>query len=322
MRVLITGASGFVGRALSIKALAHGWQVQGTLLPDEPPHALISGVEPVVFELLGTDSALCHAVTGMDTVIHLAARVHILKETSSDPLHEFRKTNTEGTIRLAIQAAKAGVKRFVFMSTIGVNGNTSAGKAFTETDAPAPHNPYSISKLEAEIALREIGANSGMEVVIVRAPLVYGPGNPGNFLSLLRAIVSGIPLPLASVRNSKSFLYVDNLADALARCAIHPAAAGKTYLISDGAEVSTPELIRHLASALGKPVRLLPFPAALIRFVGKILGRSSTVEQLIGSLRVDSSKIRRELGWTPPFTMAQGLRNTAEWYQGTQDKRK
>ena len=315
MRVLITGASGFVGRALSIKALADGWHVQGTLLPDEPPHALVPGVEPVVFELPGTDSSLCHAVTGVDTVIHLAARVHILKETSSDPLHEFRKSNTEGTIRLALQAAKAGVKRFVFMSTVGVNGNTSADKVFTESDEPAPHNPYSVSKLEAEIALREVGANSGMEVVIVRAPLVYGPGNPGNFLSLLRYVSKGIPLPLSSVSNKRSLLYVGNLADALAICATHPAAAGKTYLVSDGEDVSTPELIRQIAAALGVPARLLPFPVSLMRLAGKLTGKSDAVNGLTGSLTVDSSKIRRELGWKPPFTMEEGLRETAEWFK-------
>ncbi|KAF0220654.1 MAG: NAD-dependent [Geobacteraceae bacterium] len=251
---------------------------------------------------------------GIDTVIHLAARVHVMKEVASNPLSEFRKTNTEGTLQLAKQAAAAGVKRFVFMSTIGVNGNTSGCRAYTEDDKPAPHNPYSVSKLEAEIGLREISEKTGMEVVIIRAPLVYGPGNPGNFLSLLCIIAKGIPLPLASINNRKSFLYAENLADALACCATNPAAAGQTYLVSDREDVSTPELIRRVASALGRPARLIPFPTDLMRLAGRMLGKSSAVERLVGSLQVDNSKIQKELGWKPPFTMQEGLQSTAEWF--------
>lgn len=314
MRVLVTGASGFVGRSLSLKTLAEGWQVRGTLLQEEPPNALISGVEPVVIELLGVDTSCPHAVEGIDTVIHLAARVHVLKEVASNPLSEFRKTNTDGTFHLARQSAEAGVRRFVFMSTIGVNGNTSGSRAFTENDYPDPHNPYSVSKLEAEIGLREISEKTGMELVVVRAPLVYGPGNPGNFLSLLRIIAKGIPLPLASISNQKSFLYVENLADALVCCATHPAAAGQTYLVSDNEAVSTPELIRRTAAALGVPARLFPVPASLMQLAGTVTGKRAAVNRLLGSLTVDSSRIRRELGWQPPFTMTEGLRETAEWF--------
>lgn len=321
MRVLITGASGFIGRATSQQALARGWQVRGTLLPSEPRHALVPSVEPAVMQLPAAGSDLIHAVEGMDAVIHLAARVHILREASPNPLHEFRRTNTEGTVLLALQAAESGVTRFVFMSTIGVNGKATADRAFSENDDPAPHNPYSASKFEAELALLEIGAKTGMEVVIVRAPLVYGPGNPGNFLSLQRIIATGLPLPFSSIRNARSFLYVENLADALACCSTHPAAAGKTYLVSDGEDLSTPDLIRHLAAGSRKPARLFPIPTGLLRYAGKICGKSSALEQLIGSLRVDSSKIRRELGWRPPVSMMQGLRTTAEWFQSTQSKR-
>ena len=314
-QLLITGASGFVGRSLSSRTIADGWDVRGTLLANESPSLLISRVDPVIVEPFGETTPLAHAVNDVDTVIHLAARVHIMRDTASDPLLEFRRVNLYGTERLARQAAQAGVKRFVFMSTIGVNGNTSDSRAFTEGDDPHPHNPYSISKLEAEIRLREVSTETGLEVVIVRAPLVYGPGNPGNFLSLLHIITKGIPLPLASVRNLKSFLYVENLTHALASCAIHPSAAGETFLVSDGEDISTPELIRRVASTLGRPARLFPIPTDFMRFAGKMLGKSSAVERLVGSLQVDSSKIQRKLGWNSPFTMEDGLRETAAWYK-------
>jgi nucleoside-diphosphate-sugar epimerase len=312
--ILITGASGFVGCALSSRLIRDNWHVRGTLLATEAPSGLIQGVEPILIEPLGPATSYEHALKNVDVVIHLAARVHVMKDTAADPLKEFRFTNTEGTICLADQAAAAGVKRFVFMSTIGVNGNMSGNRAFTESDDPSPHNPYSVSKLEAEHGLREISEETGMEVVIVRAPLVYGPGNPGNFLSLLRTIAKGIPLPLASVYNRKSFLYVENLADALACCVFNPNAAGHTYLVSDGEDVSTPELIRRVASAMEKPARLFPFPTGLMRYAGKLFGKSSAVERLVGSLQVDSSRIRRELGWKPPLTMEQGLVKTVAWF--------
>jgi len=238
-----------------------------------------------------------------------------MRESSTDPLQEFRKVNLHGTERLALQAAKAGVGRFEFMSTIGINGDNSGAKSYAESDQPHPHNSYSVSKYEAELALKEISKQTGMEVVILRAPLVYGPGNPGNFLSLLRVISKGIPLPLASVTNKRSLIYVGNLVDALATCAVHPEAAGKTYLVSDGEDVSTPELIQRTAKELGEPARLFPFPISLMRLAGKLTGKSGAVNRLAGSLTVDSSKIRRELRWVPPFTMEEGLRETAGWFK-------
>ena len=315
MQLLITGAGGFIGRSLCSRIISEGWGIRGTLLANESPAILLPGVEPVIVEPFGDNTPLAHAVKEVDTVIHLAARVHIMHDTAKDQLLEYRRINLHGTECLARQAAQAGVKRFVFMSTIGVNGNTSGSRAFSDGDDPSPHNPYSISKLEAEISLREISAKTGMAVVIVRAPLVYGPGNPGNFLSLLRIIAKGIPLPFASVSNQKSFLYVENLADALSRCAIHPSAAGQTFLVSDGEDISTPELIRRLASAVGRPARLFPFPTGLMRFAGRMLGKSSAVERLAGSLQVDSSKIQRKLDWVPPFTMEEGLKETANWFK-------
>lgn len=318
MIILVTGATGFVGRFLCEQLLAEGHTVRGTLLPPEKPSALTTGVKATVVQSLGPDTDWSVALEGVDTIIHLAARVHIMQETASDPLSEFRKVNLQGTEQLARQAAQANVNRFVFMSTIGVNGDNSGDKPYTEGDAPHPHNPYSASKHEAELTLQEITAETGLETVIVRAPLVYGPGNPGNFLSLLRYVSNSVPLPLSSISNKRSLLYVGNLVDALAACATHPVAAGKTYLVSDGEDVSTPDLIRRTASALGVPARLFPFPVSLIKAAGKLAGKSPAVDRLTGSLTVESLKIRQELGWTPPFTMECGLRETAKWYKMTQ----
>uniref|UniRef100_C6E0K4 NAD-dependent epimerase/dehydratase n=1 Tax=Geobacter sp. (strain M21) TaxID=443144 RepID=C6E0K4_GEOSM len=313
--IFITGATGFVGSALVKRLSQADASISAAVLAGENAKQFSPEIRKFTVEPLSGSSDYTTAMRGADIVIHLAARVHIMKDTASDPLSEFRKVNMYGTERLARQAAEAGVKRFVFMSTIGVNGNASGSRPFTETDDPIPHNPYSVSKLEAELALRKICETTGMQVVIVRAPLIYGPGNPGNFLSLLRITSKGFPLPFASVSNRKSFLYVENLADALACCATHPNAAGRTFLISDGDDVSTPDLIRLLAAGMGKTSCLFPFPLALMRFAGKVLGKSNEMGQLLGSLQVDSSKIRRELGWVPPFTMAQGFEKTAVWFK-------
>jgi len=314
-RHLVTGASGFVGRALCSRLIADGFLVRGVVRELSRRLGLPQSMEIVPVDSIGMDTDWTHVISGIDSVIHLAARVHIMRDTAVDALQEFRKINLYGTECLARQAAQAGVKRFVFVSTIGVNGNTSGRNAFTESDDLRPYNPYSVSKLEAEIGLREISAKTGMEVVIVRPPLVYGPGNPGNFLSLLRIIAKGSPLPLSSVCNLKSFLYVENLASSLVCCVAHQKAAGQTYLVSDGEDVTTPELIRRVAAALGRPARLFPFPPSLMRFAGKLFGKADAVERLVGSLTIDSSKIQRELGWKPPYTMEQGLKETAEWFK-------
>jgi len=313
-QILVTGAGGFIGRILSERLVSTGWSVHGTLLPSENSASLTKGVTPVVIDPINGSTQWGAALATIDTVIHLAARVHVMKEDASDPLKEFREVNTDGTERLAREAAAAGVRRIIFMSTIGVNGNISGEVAFSETDELSPHNPYSVSKYEAELRLRQLSSQTGMEVVVIRAPLVYGPGNPGNFLSLLRIVAKGIPLPLASIKNRRSLIYVGNLVDALVLCASHPAAAGKTYLVSDGDDVSTPELIRRTAAAFGIKSALFPFPPALMRLAGRITGKVSAVDRLLGSLAVDSSAIRRELGWKPPFTMEQGLAVTAEWF--------
>lgn len=317
MNILVTGATGFVGRILCQKLLTSTLQVRGALLAPKSSESLIAGVEPVTVEPLGLSTSWEHALSGVDTIIHLAARVHVMVECSVDQLGEFRKVNLYGTDLIARQAAQAGVKRFIFMSTIGVNGDNSGDRPYTEGDAPHPHNHYSASKYEAELALQKISQKTGMEVVIIRAPLVYGPRNPGNFLSFLRIVLKSIPLPLASISNRRSLLYVGNLVDALAVCATHPNAAGQTYLVSDGEDVSTPELVRRTASALGVPARLFHFPIPLMMLASKLTGKSAAVNRLTGSLTVDSSKIRNELGWEPPFTMDEGLQATAQWFKKT-----
>jgi nucleoside-diphosphate-sugar epimerase len=256
------------------------------------------------------------ALQGVDTVIHLAARVHVMKDISVDPLAEFLKVNLHGTENLAQQAARAGVKRLVYASSVKVNGeHTSGGRPFTESDQAAPQDPYGVSKWQAEQALLRIAHETGLEIVVVRPPLVYGPGVKGNFISLLAAIDKGMPLPLAGAHNARSLLYVGNLVDALIACATHPAAAGQTYLVSDGEDVSTAILVEKIAEALGRSSRSFYFPPGLLRAVATLLGRAEQIDRLFGSLRVSDQKLRGELGWVPPYTMEQGLRATADWYR-------
>jgi len=314
MNVLVTGATGFVGRFLCSRLLTEGWNVRGTLLASENPSSLVAGVEPVIVKPLSADTAWDSALCGINTIIHLAARVHVMVESSVDPLAEFRSVNVDGTTQLARKAAGSGVKRFVFISSIKVNGEESSAP-YTPDSASAPSDPYGVSKWEAEQALRKIEKETGLDVVVVRPPLIYGPGVKANFLNLMKIIRLSVPLPFASILNKRSLLYVGNLVDALVLCALHPAAAGQTYLVSDGVDVSIPELIRRLADELGAPVLLFPVPVSLIIFIGKLTGKGRIVNRLTGSLLVDSSKIRRELGWTPTFIREEGLAETARWYK-------
>jgi len=312
--VLVTGATGFVGRFLCERLLAMGLHVRGTLIASESPSSLVAEVEPVVVEPLSMQTPWLHALTGVDTVIHLAARVHIMNDPSADPLVEFRTVNTAGSKQLASEACRAGVKRFVFVSSIKVNGE-EAINPYNEESPAQPKDAYAVSKYEAEQALLKIEAETCLEVVIVRPTLVYGPRVRANFLNMLKIVQLGIPLPFASIKNKRSLLYVGNLVDALALCATSSSAAGQTYLVSDGEDVSTPELIRRTAQVLGVPARLFPIPASFMYMAGKLTGKSNAMNRLVGSLAVDSSKIRQELGWKPPFTMEEGLRETAEWFK-------
>jgi UDP-glucose 4-epimerase len=251
----------------------------------------------------------------VDTVVHLAARVHVLRDTSADPLADYRAVNVAGTTRLARECAAARVPRLVFVSSIKVNGERSGVWPFTEGDAPAPEDPYGVSKLEAEEELRSIAAATGLEAVVVRPCLVYGPGVRGNLDRLLKAIERGVPLPLASVRNQRSLMGLANLCDLLVRCATHPRAAGETFLASDGTDLSTPQLIRWLADGVGRPARLLPMPPSWLKLGAQLAGAQAAYERLCGTLQVDSSKARELLEWRPPVPVDDGLRETGAWHR-------
>lgn len=299
-RVLVTGATGFVGRALctALKESGH------TVVPAVRRESGLPG--EVVVGDIGPSTDWRDALPGCDAVVHLAARVHMMRDTAPDPLAAHRAANTEATLNLARQAARGGVKRFVFISTIKVNGE-GRDAPYRETDAPAPQDAYAISKWEAEEGLYQIAEETGLEIVILRPPLVYGPGVKANFLRLMRLVEKGWPLPLGAIRNRRSLLYLGNFVDAIRLCTEHPAAAGQTFLLDDGEAVSTPELIRRLAHAMGRPARLLPVPVGLLEFAGALLGKRAAVARLTGSLHVDSSAIRSRLEWTPPFSTQQGL---------------
>ncbi len=302
-KVLVTGATGFVGSALcgQLRAVGHTVIAAVRRSPRLPDEVAIGEMSSFV----NWRSVLA----GCDTVIHLAARVHIMNDTAQDPLVLYRATNTEATLNLARQATQAGVKRFVFISTIKVNGE-GRDTAYRETDVPAPEDAYAISKWEAEQGLQQIARETGLEVVILRPPLVYGPGVKANFLRLMKTIQRGWPLPLGAIRNRRSLLYLGNFADAIRVCVEHPAAAGQIFLLDDGQAVSTPELIRAVARAMGRPVRLLPVPVGVLAFMGALLGKRAAVARLTGSLHVDGSAIRTRLGWTPPYSMEAGLAAT------------
>lgn len=316
--VAVTGANGFVGRALCAEAVKRGLAVRGLT---RAPCILPPGVENVAVGEVDGNTEWQDALAGCDVVIHLAARVHIMNDMSSNPLAEFRRVNTLGTERLAQSAAAAGVRRLVNVSSIGVNGPSTDGDLkFTDQDIPDPHNSYSVSKWEAEQALRSIQQSGQIEVVTVRPPLIYGPGVGGNFLRLLGAVYRGIPLPLGLTRNFRDLLFVGNLADFLIVCAFHSVANGHTYLVSDGTPVSTHALLRGLARALGVQSRLFPVPPFLLQTLGNMTGYTAEFERLLSSLRVDSTKVCVELDWFPPFTLRQGLQATADWYRAERMK--
>jgi len=321
-RILITGANGFIGRSLCKKALSEGWLVRGTIRTLAGKETLPAEVDFVIIDEIGPGTDWTKALDGVDTVVHLAARVHVMRELAVNPLVEFRRINTDGTVRLAGMAAASGVRRFIFLSTVGVNGNVTLERPFSEQDLPQPNSAYAVSKFEAELNLRVISDQTELGIVIIRAPLVYGPGNPGNFLKLLKLVSKRLPLPLASVRNRRSLLYLENLVDAIITCINRPEAVGKIYLVSDGDDVSTPELIRRIANDLGIPLKLFSFPVSLLHLAGKLLGKSAELEKLIGSLIIDSTKIRTELGWKPPFGLDEGLKETAMWYKEHQKKKR
>jgi nucleoside-diphosphate-sugar epimerase len=283
-RIAVTGANGFIGTSLVDKLAAQEFSVH------QVPRFSVE-------------------ISGAQCVIHCSARAHIMRDEALDPLTDYRRVNVQDTLKLASQAAAVGVRRFVFISSIGVNGMfTYELRRFARDDVPAPTEDYAISKWEAEQGLWEIASQTGMEVVVVRPPLVYGPGVKGNFARLLELVRSGVPLPLAAVNNRRSFIGLDNLVDLLIRCVDHPKAAGQTLLVSDGQDLSTPELLRMIAKAMGRPGRLFPVPVPVLRLAGRALGRLNEVDRLVGSLQVDSSATRKLLGWTPPVSVEEGIK--------------
>lgn len=318
--VLVTGASGFVGRALCRRLRADGTRVRAAL---RRPEAAPAGTEPFSCGEIGPDTDWSGAFDGIGAVVHLAARVHVMQETAADPAAAFDRINRDGTRRLADCAAAAGVGRFVFVSTIKVNGERTgapgAPDAFRDGDPPDPHGPYAESKWAAEQALARIAAATGITTAVLRPPLVYGPGVKGNLRALLRLCQTGLPLPLGAIDNRRSMVHVDNLADAIRACLDHPAAAGGTFLVADGTDLSTPELVRRLARALGRPARLLPVPVALLRLAGTLTGRRRVIARLVDSLSVEAGGLNARLGWRPPKTPDQGLAETAAWFAAARD---
>lgn len=312
--VLVTGATGFVGRRLVAALVDRGERVRVAV---RTPQTGLTGVDAAVVGDIHGHTDWGRALDGVDRVFHLAARTHVLDDPAADPLREYRRINTEGTARLATAAARSGVRRFVYLSSIKVNGeNTDAGP-YTAASVPQPEDAYGQTKWEAERALRGVEKHLGMEAVVLRPPLVYGPGVKANFLKLVDLVARGVPLPLGAVHNRRSLVYVENLVDALIVAGSHAAAAGGTFLVSDGEDVSTPQLVRALATALGVRPRLLPLPPVLLRTAGRLLGREAQVKRLTGSLHLDSQVIRDVLGWRPPRTLEDGLAATVAWYRAT-----
>jgi len=307
MNVLVTGATGFIGNALCAHMVREGFGVKKALR-ENPKN---SSAEPVIGEING-ETNWTNALLDCDSIIHLAARAHVMRDTAPIPLTAFRAINTFGTLNLAKQAIEHGIRRFVFVSSIGVNGNRSLNAPFTESDTPAPQSPYAISKFEAELGLLKLAEETRMELVIIRPPLVYGPGAPGNFASLIRWVHRQIPLPLGSVHNKRSFIYLDNLIDLILTCLRHPRATHQLFLAGDGDDLSTTDLIYRLGLALGKPARLIPVPIDWLRAGAIILGRRETAFRLLEPLQIDISKACKWLGWTPPVDVNEGLRRTAE----------
>lgn len=301
MRVLVTGATGFVGTALVDRMVLERRHIVRATARREKSRA---GVEHVEADLDAvTDWG--QALIGVNAIVHLAGRVHVMRERATDPLQEFRRVNVAGTLNLAQQSAAAGVARFVYMSSVKVHGESGS---YRETDPPAPEDPYGISKHEAEMGLRQIATAGGMEVVIIRAPLVYGPGVRANMHALMRAVARGVPLPLGAIRNRRSLVALDNLVDFVLTCLEHPAAANETLLVSDGEDLSTTDLIRRLARAMNRPARLIPVPAPLLLAAAALIGRADMARRLLGTLQVDTSKAKRQLAWSPPVSVDEALR--------------
>lgn len=315
MNIFITGHTGFIGRHLTPALIAQNHTIIG--ISRHTDSTLSSPqLQQIQTPSLDTYPDWQQTLIGVDAIIHLAARAHILQDTALDPTAEFFKINTQATINLAQAAIQAGVNHFIFISSIGAM-TTLSNDTLTETSPCEPDTPYGKSKLAAETALIELCQNTPMQWTIVRPTLVYGPGNPGNMERLIKLFNSNLPLPLGSINNQRSLIYIENLIDAIITCLHHPNAKNQTFLLSDGKNISTSDLIRYLAHSLNTRSILLPIPPALLQFLGKLTGKSSAVERLLGSLTVSTEKITTILNWQPPYTVEQGLDSTAKWYKST-----
>ena len=311
-RVLLTGASGFVGAAVQTQLLGDLQYVVRSVYRQVPPQSAqrlqvcqMPGLEP--------DTDWLELLQGIDVVVHCAARVHVMNERDADPLAAFRRVNVRGTLRLAEQAAQCGVRRFIYLSSIKVNGEgTWPGRPYTADDQPAPLDPYGVSKLEAEHGLQALAVKTGMEIVIIRPVLVYGPGVKANFRSMMAWLNRGVPLPLGAITNKRSLVALDNLVDLIMTCIHHPAAANQVFLVRDDEDLSTSELLRRMARALGRPARLLPLPMWILKGTAQLLGRRALSQRLCGSLQVDIDKTKSLLKWTPAISVDGALAKTAK----------
>jgi nucleoside-diphosphate-sugar epimerase len=316
MKLLVTGGNGFVGsRVLAALQQQAGVTATGSVRqPASGTAGTTSASGCWATGCLNGETDWSNATKGVDCVVHTAARVHVARDSAADPLAEYRIVNVQGTLNLAKQAAAAGVRRFMFISSIGVNGAETTKTLFTDQDVPRPLSPYTTSKYEAELRLNVLAKETGMEMVIVRPPLVYGPNAPGNFGVLMRWLSRGIPLPLGAVHNKRSLVALDNLVDLIVTCTHHPAAANQTFLVSDGEDLSTTHLLQRLGQAMGRPARLIPVPQVLLQAGAALLGKPELAQRLCGSLQVDMVKTRQLLGWSPPISVDEGLRRAAEGF--------
>jgi len=306
-QLLVTGATGFVGSFLCERASQEGWTVRRAVRRSEVRD------DDVVVDDLGAATDWLTALKGIEVVVHLAARVHVMNDTATNPLAEFRRVNVEGTLNLARQAVSAGVKRFVFISSIKVNGeSTPLNQPYTAEDKPVPVDPYGISKYETEVGLRDLAKETGLEVVIIRPPLVYGPGVRANFMSMMRWLSRGVPLPFGAIHNKRSLIALDNFVDLIITCIDHPSASNQTFLVSDGVDLSTTELLQKVSFSLGKPSRLISVPVSILSIAARLLGKRDVAQRLLGSLQVDITKTHDLLEWTPPMSVDEALHKTAQ----------
>ena len=317
-KILITGSTGFVGQKLCKKLISDNYSIREAVRSNSEKQL----GKKEIFNVGEIDKSTnwSASLQDIDCVIHCAARAHVMNENKLDTLATYRKVNVDGTRNLAEQCAKAGVKRLIFLSSIKVNGEkTKVSFSFRHDDNPKPEDAYGISKWEAELALQQVSKKYGIEIVIIRAPLVYGPNVKGNFLKLINIAARRIPLPISRINNIRSFVGIENLIDLISCCIKHPAAAGKIFLVSDNKDMSTPELIKKIGKAMGKSQYFIPLPVSILQFLGAIIGKSSEIERLVSNLQMDCNNTFEVLGWRPPVNPDDAILETIKWYLNQND---